>query len=335
MALIPSSHYNIFAGNQAISFGVTSDPNNVPAPVSGNFNLEVITNASGTGNFVMASGYQGLAVLSTNGSVLTLLQGAYGIVDTGGNDSIFAGAGSVSILGAAGDTLTGGSGASTISNYFLDAHLGNQLVLGGRGGSETIWGGVGDTIQGGSFGNETIGGVAGDTIIGGSGGNIFIDGTKGNQSITGGSAGNETIAGVSGSTITGGAANTFIDATAGNESIAAGAGNTTVWGASGDTVQGADAGGNATIAFGVSHTAETYWDDGNSTSAGNDTVFNFTQASGDRVSLNGATDNASTVVAAATADGSGNAVLHLSDGSSVTLVGVTLASLNTTFFTTH
>ena len=199
----------------------------------------------------------------------------------------------------------------------------------------------------------TIGGVAGDTIVGGSGGNQFIDGTKGNQSITGGSggnetiwggtgdtihggsAGNETIAGVSGITITGGAANTFIDATAGSESIAAGAGNTTVWGASSDTIQGADAGGNATIAFGAVHTAETYWDDGNSTSAGNDTVVNFTQAIGDRVSLNSGTDNAATMVANATADGGGNAVLHFSDGSSVTLLGVTLVSLTTSFFTTH
>ena len=107
-----------------------------------------------------------------------------------------------------------------------------------------------------------------------------------------------------------------------------------MWGASGDTVQGAAAGGNATIAFGAVHTAETYWDNG-TTSSGNDTVVNFTQAIGDRVSLNGATDNASTVVAGATADGGGNAVLHLSDGSSVTIIGVTLASLNTTFFTTH
>jgi hypothetical protein len=37
----------------------------------------------------------------------------------------------------------------------------------------------------------------------------------------------------------------------------------------------------------------------------------------------------------ATADGSGNAVLHFSDGSSVTLIGVTVGSLDTTFFTGH
>jgi hypothetical protein len=47
------------------------------------------------------------------------------------------------------------------------------------------------------------------------------------------------------------------------------------------------------------------------------------------------TDNAASVVASATADGSGNAVVHLSDGSSITLLGVSLGSLNASFFTSH
>jgi hypothetical protein len=56
---------------------------------------------------------------------------------------------------------------------------------------------------------------------------------------------------------------------------------------------------------------------------------------GDRISLSSADPNANTVVASATQDGSGNAVLHLNDGSSITLIGVAVASLNTGFFTTH
>jgi hypothetical protein len=40
-------------------------------------------------------------------------------------------------------------------------------------------------------------------------------------------------------------------------------------------------------------------------------------------------------VAGATQDVSGNAVLHLNDGSSITLIGVAAASLDTGFFTTH
>jgi hypothetical protein len=51
--------------------------------------------------------------------------------------------------------------------------------------------------------------------------------------------------------------------------------------------------------------------------------------------VNGATDVVSAVLASATSDLAGNAVLHLNDGSSVTLVGVTAGMLAAGFFTTH
>ena len=73
------------------------------------------------------------------------------------------------------------------------------------------------------------------------------------------------------------------------------------------------------------------WDDG-ATSTGNDSIFGFSQASGDRISLNGSTDNASTVVGTASTSG-GNTTVTLSDGSHITLLGV--SSINTSFFTTH
>jgi Ca2+-binding RTX toxin-like protein len=397
MASIPGSYYDVFARNQAVNFGVTADPNNVPAPVAGDFNLEVVSNTGGNGSFTTASAYQGLAILSTDGHTLTLLHGTYGVVDAGGNNNIFAGDGNVSIGGALGDTITGGTGGSqfldvhrgdqsvvggsagnetifsgigdtiiggagnvtiggvagdTITggtgNYFIDADLGNQSITGGSAGNGTIWGGAGDTITGGG-GNVTIGGGAGDTITGGSG-DAFIDGHLGNQSIVGGSAGNETIwggggdtiqggsggnetiAGVSGNTITGGAANTFIDATMGNESIVAGSGNSTIWGGAGDTIQGASGSGSALIGFAGGN--QTLWDNA-STSTGSDSIFGFSQSSGDRISLNGVTDDAASVVASATADSSGNAVVQLSDGSSITLLGVSPGSLNTGFFTSH
>src|SRR5437773_2503979 len=110
MASIPGSHYDVFAGSQTVNFGVTADPNNVPAPVPGDFNLEVVTNASGTGSFATAAGYQGLAILSADGHTLTALHGNYGFVDAGGSDSIFGGDGNLLIGGAPGDTITGGTG---------------------------------------------------------------------------------------------------------------------------------------------------------------------------------------------------------------------------------
>ena len=340
MASIPGSHYNVFVSNQVVNFGMTTDPNNVPAPVAGNFNLEVITNASGTGSFSTASGYQGLAIISTNGSVFTAAHGSYGVQDTGGNDSIFAGDGNVSILGAAGDTITGGSSG----NQFLDADLGNQLVFGGTGGNETIWGGAGDTIIGGA-GNVTIGGTSGDTITGGTG-NYFIDAHVSNESIVGGSAGNGTIWGGAGDTIQGGAGNVtigggagdtiiggsgteFINASLGNQSVVGGSGNETIWGAAGDTIQGASGSGQALIGFAGGN--QTAWDDG-ATSTGNDSIFGFSQSSNDRISLNGSTDTISNVAGSAVTSG-GNTTITLSDGSHITLLGV--SSINNSFFTTH
>jgi hypothetical protein len=111
MASIPGSHYDIFAGGQPINFGVTNDPNNVPPPSAkpGVYNLEVIVNSSGTGGFSTAPGYQGLAILSTDGRTLTALHGSYDVTDAGNNDLIILGDGNESVLGATGDTLQGGS----------------------------------------------------------------------------------------------------------------------------------------------------------------------------------------------------------------------------------
>jgi hypothetical protein len=126
-----------------------------------------------------------------------------------------------------------------------------------------------------------------------------------------------------------GAANTFFDATAGNESIVAGTGNTTVWGGTGDTVQGASGSGTALIGFAGGN--ETFWDDG-ATAGRHDSISTFSQAGGDRVSLNGATDTPSNVVASATTSG-GNTTVTFHDGSTLTFIGI--SSVNNGFFTTH
>jgi Ca2+-binding RTX toxin-like protein len=347
MASIPGSHYDIFAPNQTVDMALTYDANSAAPPVSGEFNLEIVINSTGTGNYPTPPGYQGVLIETPPGKgfppTLTMLHGNYGLVDGAGNDRIFLGDGSESIGGALGDTLAGGTGL----NQFLDGHLGNQSILGGTAGTETIWGGPGDTIRGGSGGNETIGGAPGDTITGGSGGNEFIDGARGNQSIVGGSGGNETIwggagdtiqggsggnetiAGVSGETITGGAANTFFDGTSGNESIIAGSGNSTIWGGAHDTIQGASGSGSALMGFAGGN--ETLWDNG-TTSSGHDSVSTFSQAGGDRVSLNSATDTIANVVGTASTSG-GNTTVTLHDGSTITFIGI--SSINNTFFTTH
>jgi hypothetical protein len=230
--------YVFFAPGQAMNAATTTDPNNPPPPIPGDFNLEVVVNATGTGSYATAPGYQGLAIRSTDSHTLTMLHGDYGAVDNGVGDTIFLGDGSESIGGASGDTILGGNGA----NQFLDGHLGHQSIVGGSAGNETIWGAATDTVRGGSGGNETIGGVAGETIFGSTGANVFINATGGNQSVLGGSAGNdsiwtaagdtirggtdnETVGGVAGVTILGGSGgNEFLDGSSGHQSIAGGSG---------------------------------------------------------------------------------------------------------------
>jgi Ca2+-binding RTX toxin-like protein len=116
----------------------------------------------------------------------------------GGGDTISGGAADVTIGGAQQDTIFGGTGTE-----FIDGSQGNQAIIGGTAGNETIWGGVGDTINGGGAATEAIGGTHGDTITGGTGAE-FIDGSQGNQVITGGNGGNETVWGGAGDTINGG-----------------------------------------------------------------------------------------------------------------------------------
>jgi hypothetical protein len=250
-----------FAPALPVHLVYTGTGNNLPAAAPGQFNLEQVNNGTGTGSFTTAAGYQGVALISSDGRTLSLLHGDYGLVDAGGSDLIALGDGSVSVGGAAFDTILGGNGA----NQFLDGSRGHQSILGGSGGNETIWGAASDTVRGGSGGNETIGGVSGETIFGGSGANIFINATNGGQSIVGGNAGNatvwtaagdtirggsdnETVGGVAGVTIIGGnGGNQFLDASQGHQSITGGSGgNETVWGAVTDTVRGGS-GGNETI----------------------------------------------------------------------------------------
>ena len=285
----------------------------------------------GTGNYFIDGSLGNQSIIGGSAGNGTIWGGA--------GDTIRGAVGNVTIGGGPGDTITGGTG-----NAFIDASLGGQFIVGGSAGNGTIWGGAGDTIQGGA-GNVTIGGGSGDTITGGTG-NYFIDAHLSNQSVVGGGTGNGTIWGGAGDTIRGGAGNLtigggagdtiiggtgteFIDGSLGNQSIVGGSGNATIWGAAGDTIQGASGSGQALIGFKGGN--QTAWDNG-ATSTGNDSIFGFSQSSGDRISLNSATDNASTVTGTASTVG-GNTTVTLSDGSHITLLGV--SSINTSFFTTH
>jgi hypothetical protein len=109
----------------------------------------------------------------------------------------------------------------------------------------------------------------------------------------------------------------------------AGGGNSTIWGGAHDTIQGASGTGSALIGFAGGN--ETLWDNG-VTTTGHDSVSTFSQAGGDRVSLNSATDTIANVLGTASTSG-GNTTVTLHDGSTITFIGI--SSVNNTFFTTH
>src|SRR5438045_7273785 len=70
MASIPGSHYDIFAPNQTVDMALTYDANSAAPPVSGEFNLEIVINSTGTGNYPTPPGYQGVLIESVPGKTI-------------------------------------------------------------------------------------------------------------------------------------------------------------------------------------------------------------------------------------------------------------------------
>jgi hypothetical protein len=90
-----------FAPGQTLNLVTTTTGTNLPPAIPGEFNLEQIANGTGSGSYATAPGYQGVVLVSFDGRTLNLLHGDYGLVDSGGNETIW---------GAATDTIRGGSG---------------------------------------------------------------------------------------------------------------------------------------------------------------------------------------------------------------------------------
>src|SRR5258705_8943863 len=145
MASIPGGQYNVLAqGGQQVNVVMTSDGNNLPPPILGQFNLEVIS--GGSVPLGIPDGYQGVAVLSNNGKTINMAYGDWALQVTG-DPTVIAGAGH--------DTIYGGDAPT--------------LIIGGSG-PDLIYGGSGaDTIIGGSGPDTIYGGTRGATLFCGSG----------------------------------------------------------------------------------------------------------------------------------------------------------------------
>src|SRR6266404_1651923 len=113
MASIPGGQYSFFATGQAVNVVTTPDGTNLPPPVLGKFNLELVTSLSGPSG--IPAGYQGVALMSADGSTIELAASNYGVRAFGngaqtiiagtGNDTIYGGARDDQIYGATGVDL--------------------------------------------------------------------------------------------------------------------------------------------------------------------------------------------------------------------------------------
>ena len=191
-----------------------------------------------------------------------------------GRDTVFGGNGN--------DTINGGAG-----NDEFRGEAGNDSILGGDGNDKLFGGGGADILKGGK-GNDTVdGGNGRDKAFLGNGFDIFNDNGQG------GDPGRDTVFGGNGNdTINGGGGNDVFYGEAGNDRLLGGNGFDQLFGgANADKLYGGL--GNDTLNGGVGNDQLTggLGDDRFvfANGFGNDTVFGFEAADGEKINLAGVT----------------------------------------------
>jgi Ca2+-binding RTX toxin-like protein len=216
------------------------------------------------------------------------------IITGNGNNTVYAGTGNNTIITGTGNNVVG----LGVGNNLVYAQ-GNDTLIAGSG-NQTIGAGAGTV--------NMFAGTGHSTLIGGSGNDqIFLQNGSGNVAVAG--TGHTTIVGGTGS-------NTFIggNASTSNALIFGGTGNETIFGGAGhETMYGG--GGSNLFAF----TA------GASLGGGNNVIgdFNVTK---DHLGFLGY-GSASQILANSTVVG-GSTVISLTDGTKITLVGITNLTTN-------
>lgn len=301
----------------------------------------------GNGNTVTDSG-TALAIQGDHNNMILVAKASTGIV-TGSSNDVFdhgaaggtrsltvAGAGDILVLGPSATTVTGGatgtevfSGSGAL-NYAAD---GGTLIL---SGSASITGASANTIVFGGSGafsykgatayDDVIASSGSATISAGAGGGWYEGGSNGHNLITGSNSGLGTVlaAGGNGDTIQGGSS--------GGDYFLAGTGN--------ETLLGGNAVGTQTMFLGsgsdvvLTGAAASIIDTGTGSATINDfgsaIVYGgtgradaYTAAAGhmDVVGFRVGMDHVTGAVASGSAQG-GNTMLNLSDGATITLIGV-------------
>jgi hypothetical protein len=176
MATIPGSHFTVTAA-LPVNVVPTTTGTGLPLPNGADFNLEVFGGA-GSAPTTPAPGYLGLAVLTSGGTELDLVSGAYAVTDNGtGGDTINVLGNFDTVNGAPNDTISASGFEDVLNGAASGANLlsvsGNfDTVSTGGNASDTV--GVSglfdqinlagsDTVNftGGSFDTVTAGALAG------------------------------------------------------------------------------------------------------------------------------------------------------------------------------
>ncbi|MFV1495455.1 DUF4347 domain-containing protein [Phaeobacter sp. JH20_02] len=226
----------------------------------------------------------------------------------GGNDRITGNRGEDLLSGGSGvDTLRGGDGDDQLflgsgndrgvagdGNDRLNGGSGNDFMHGGTG-EDTLRGGVGDDTVYGGLGNDTIGAGRGDDIVFAGGGADRVNGGGGSDQIAMGSQDDRAFGG------------------SGNDSLAGGEGRDTLNGGMGDDMLRGGAGSDVFIFVG---------------GRGNDRIADF-DAQEDQLTLREFGFTSRDQALSFGAQSGDDFVFTFADGSTLTLIDVTRAELET------
>lgn len=329
--------------------------------VSGTGNLLVLSNTDSVGATTAGSVSNVVGVSSIYSSVVVQAPGALTLNGSGAtttnyllgassNVDLFTGTGMNSVVAAGGtDTINMlGTTAVTVSagDDTVKTYAGSNTVV--ATGSASVYAGTPIGYAGsvdfinGSVAGSMNAGAGKATVFGGNGGGTFIGGTSGSNSLVGGNGSvflvgggnNDTlVAGGGGATSSSGA--NYLFAGAGNETLmatsvtgtnlfSAGSGSDVMMGSGKDTQYFFGSTGSATMTGSTMTGSSNIFFFGTSgNSGGNDVITNFGKTS-QLFAVDGTNIAAITQV---TTSGSPGALVTLSDGTHITLTGVSAASI--------
>ena len=284
------------------------------------------TMAGGMGGVTTSMGASGGTTLTSTASASNTITGTASgsdVINSLGSDTVQAGGG-LDVVYASGPkaSVVGGSGTlifvAGTGSYTAGGGTGNDVLYGNSGPAVLTGGGTGTSVLVAGTGNTTLMGGAGSAALmfGGTGGNSFTGSTGGKDTLVGGSGTNTFT--MTGGDVAFGGAN-------GGDTYNTGAASTGTAGAlvvEGPGAERVNLGGGAATIFGGTGTDTYAFTRG---LGGTASIIGF--KAGDSLDLTGgftAADASSALASSNT--GSFGTVLHLNDGTTINVFGVSVAA---------